>query len=353
MRIRTYQYRSSLKRLKQVSCLVVLMSMVLPALAQRPIPPQPKNIRGVVRDLRGQAIMGANVFIRNLDTNVIRTLTTKDDGLYAVTGLPPIVDYEVFAAFAGKESEKRLVSGFLNRVDNVLNFELDVAIVPAESALDDEPGALVIETFDLVQIHGSFEIPVGIPAPIPGVLLLHGYGETRAVWNDLKERLLIAGWAVMAIDLRGHGQSLVRNRDTIAAEEGWRTEPRQFPLDVGPALDWMKSQPRLDSTRLAVIGADVGANLALIASGRFSEVGTVVAINPNLDEALAMAATARDFNPRTTHLIVSDRETGESIREYVNGASRITVTSAGGGTPVWLATSDTIDEILRWLRDTY
>ncbi len=42
---------------------------------------------------------------------------------------------------------------------NVLLFELDVAIIPAAQAVRDEPGALTLETFDLVQLQASFESP--------------------------------------------------------------------------------------------------------------------------------------------------------------------------------------------------
>ena len=321
--------------------------------AQRPIPPRPKNITGVVSDLRGQAIPGARVSILNVDTGVTRTHFTDDSGVYAVNGLPPGVDYEVYAEFEGKESERRVVSKFLDRPDNVLSFELDVTIIPAAVTAADEPGALSLETFDLVELWGSFESPEGIPAPIPAALLLHGYCETRSVWNDLKERLLLEGWAVMTLDLRGHGQSRLRNREELSAAEIWRTDSRQFPLDVEPALDWLKSQPRLDSNRIAVIGSDIGANLALVAAGRFPEVGSAVAINPVLDEALAMAGTAREFSPRMAHLIVPDRETGQAVREFITGASRITVSTVQGGTLRSLAAPNTIDEIVRWLRDTY
>ncbi len=320
--------------------------------AQRPIPPRPKNITGVVSDLRGQPIPGARVSILNVDTGVTRTHLTNDRGVYAVNGLPPGVDYEVYAEFEGKESERRVVSKFLERPDNVLPFELDVAIIPAAASAD-EPGAMSLETFDLTQLQGSFESPDGIPAPIPAALLLHGFGETRSVWDDLKERLLMEGWAVMTLDLRGHGQSRQRNQEEISADPTWRSDSRQFPLDMEPALDWLKSKARLDSNRIAVIGSDIGANLALIAAGRFPEVGTAVAINPVLDEALAMAGTAREFSPRMAHLIVTDRETGQAVREFITGASHITVSSAEGGTFASLAAPNTIDEIVRWLRDTY
>jgi pimeloyl-ACP methyl ester carboxylesterase len=310
-----------------------------------------KNVRGLVTDSRGVPVANARVFIRNLASNVTRTHSTNREGIYEVNGLPAADDYEIRATYDGSESETRLLSSFLARRDNVLNFLLPTAVVPEVG--DGEEGGIPIETFDRVELRASFAVPDAIPAPIPAALLLHGFGENRTVWAELEARLLMEGWAVMTLDLRGHGASTTRNLDTITADPSWRTDPRQFPLDVEAALDWLKTQARIDSTRIAVIGADVGANLAMIASGRFPEVGTAVAIDPNVDEALAMAATGREFNPRTVQVIARTFEEGNVVREYVNGASRLTLVNGEGSTLGWLTAGETIDEIVRWLRDTY
>ena len=101
------------------------------------------------------------------------------------------------------------------------------------------------------------------------------------------------------------------------------------------------------------MGADVGASLALIAGGRFSEVQTVVAIDPDMGEALSMSGSAQDFTPRSALLMVNDQAVGNRIRDYVSGPSRIVTLPIDGGTAAWLADSRSIDEILRWLKDVY
>src|SRR5262245_4392942 len=95
--------------------------------------PKPKNINGVVQDLRGTPLAGARVFVKNMKTSVIRTLETDQKGEYRVFGLAPDADYELYADFKGKSSEKKFVSSFLNRPDNVLNFQLDVAVIEASA----------------------------------------------------------------------------------------------------------------------------------------------------------------------------------------------------------------------------
>ena len=313
---------------------------------------KPKNIHGVVQDLRGTPLPGARVFLRDMKTKVVRTIETDQNGEYKVFALPPNVDYELYADFKGKSSEKKFVSSFLNREDNVLNFQLDVAVIEAKADSTPNPG-VTFKSFDLVELHASFEMPSGIPAPVPAVLLLHGYGEDRSAWKDFGQQLRNRGWAVMALDLRGHGESKSRNQRPIQASPEWRKDPHEFPVDLDPALDWLKAQPRIDTRKIVVIGSDVGANLALIASGRFPEVRTIVAIKPNLDESLALAGSAQDFQPRSALIVAANPAEADRLRVSVKLPSRALAVAHSGGTAEWTADPRVADAIFQWLKETF
>jgi dienelactone hydrolase len=312
--------------------------------------PKPKNIHGIVQDSRGKPLPGARVFLKNMKTNVIRTLETDQNGEYKVFALTPSVDYELYADFKGKSSEKKFVSSFLNREDNVLNFQLDITASETDAAPASDA---TIKTYDLVELHASFDVPLGVPAPIPAVLLLHGYGESRSAWRDFSKELLNRGWAVMALDLRGHGGSRLKNQRPIQASPDWRTSSHEFPVDLDPALDWLKSRPRIDTSKIVVIGFDVGANLALISSGRFQEVKTVVALKPNLDESLALAGSSQDFQPRSSLIVAATAAEGDRLKASVKAPSRVIVTGPSGGTPQWTAEKSIRDAIFQWLKETY
>ena len=315
--------------------------------------PKPKNIHGVVQDARGKPLAGARVFIKDMKTNVTRTLTTDQEGLYKVYALPPTVDYEVSADFKGKTSEKKFVSSFLNREDNVLNFQLDVAVIEGGGLTAAGDAGPKFPTYDLVELHGSFEMPIGVPAPVPSVLLLHGYGEDRTVWRDFARQLVNRGWAVFALDSRGHGESRTKNNVPIQASPDWRTSPHELPVDMDPALDWLKAQPRIDNGKIVVIGTDAGANLALIASGRFPEVRTVVAIQPNLTEALGLAGSAQDFRPRSALIITGNEGEAGRIKALVTAPSRIQIVPLSGGTAQWSADKRVADAVFQWLKETF
>ena len=58
------------------------------------------DLEGTVRDPQGAAVKGATVTARNLATNVSRSATANDEGLYQILGLPP-GKYEVTAEAQG------------------------------------------------------------------------------------------------------------------------------------------------------------------------------------------------------------------------------------------------------------
>jgi dienelactone hydrolase len=139
--------------------------------------------------------------------------------------------------------------------------------------------------------HLDLEVPGGVPAtfylPVqapengapfpeppgagngpPAVLLVHGYSADRAGMSVLARRLANAGYGVLAIDVRGHGEnSRPFGRDPAGAN---------LFEDLSAAADWLRASPWVDGTRLAVVGHSMGAGAAL----RFAErdVGVDAAI---------------------------------------------------------------------------
>ena len=158
----------------------------------------------------------------------------------------------------------------------------------------------------------------------------------------------------MTLDLRGHGDSKTKNSQPIVAAPDWRTSPHEFPLDLDAAITWLKTQTRINSNKIAVIGVDVGANLALIASGRFQQVRTVVAVNPNL--------TGRSGNGRQraglqatlcTDIFTLTEAEGNTLKAAVQPPVQVRVVTQAGGTASWLQNKQVSDSIYQWLKDTF
>src|SRR5438046_9437957 len=68
---------------------------------------KPKNIHGVVQDVRGTPLAGARVFLRDMKTKVMRTIETDQNGEYKVFALPPNVDYAPYGALQGTAAKQQ------------------------------------------------------------------------------------------------------------------------------------------------------------------------------------------------------------------------------------------------------
>ena len=98
------------------------------------------------------------------------------------------------------------------------------------------------------------------PAPLaerpPALVLAHGFGGDRRSVSSAARRLAASGYAVLAPDLRGHGEN--RNPHTPS-----RTRSDHFFSDLAAAVDFLRASPYVDGSRIAVAGHSMGAGAAL------------------------------------------------------------------------------------------
>ncbi len=102
----------------------------------------------------------------------------------------------------------------------------------------------------------------------PLVILLHALGGGQGDWEQLPARLVHEGYAVLAVDQRGHGKS-------AQPGQSWRgfksKEWQRFSADTIRMMaffDESEDYPQVDASRVGLIGASIGANVALITSAR-------------------------------------------------------------------------------------
>ena len=170
-----------------------------------------------------------------------------------------------------------------------------------------EPGPALFNAADGTPLAATFYPPVSQPAP--GVLLLHMLGGSKADWEPVARTMQQQGLAVLAMDLRGHGQS--------GGAQDWT----KAPGDVRAGWDWMVSRPEVDAKRSAIVGASIGANLALIVGANNPDVVTVVALSPGQDfRGLQPAGVLKNFGERPVLLVASqdDGYSYDSVRQMVS-----------------------------------
>jgi pimeloyl-ACP methyl ester carboxylesterase len=303
-----------------IVCFVIAAADTTEAAKKKKEPPT-KSVHGHVVDARKKSITGAKVFIRNVNKKTTTVLVTDENGLYAIYGLDPKLDYEVHAEHGKFVSEKKSISSFLERFDNVFNFELgssnSLTAPASDTAVSGQ--AVVLNTADQVKLAGDWYSPGGGDAKLPTVLLIHGFGQDRRQWDAfVRERLLPSGFAALTLDLRGHGASKEKAGTALNADASWRSDPKQFPLDIEAAIQWLKSRNDVDVNRIAMVGCDLGADLAFLASGKFEEVRSAIAISGDAGNAVILARAIPDFQPHSILYLATqgDSLAANSAREF-------------------------------------
>ncbi|HLY27817.1 MAG TPA: alpha/beta fold hydrolase, partial [Aggregatilineales bacterium] len=132
--------------------------------------------------------------------------------------------------------------------------------------------------------------------PAPAILLLHMLGSNKESWQPFAVQLQAAGYSVLAIDLRGHGES------------GGAMDWTKAPGDVDSVVGQMHSLPGIDPNRLSVIGASIGANLALVTCADTKLCHSAVLISPSLDYEGIKTLPALGAYGKSPLLIVASRD---------------------------------------------
>lgn len=153
-------------------------------------------------------------------------------------------------------------------------------VVPAGAV---EPKPVSFKAADGLRIAADYyPPPVAQRGEAPVVVLLHMYRSDRKAWEPLITPLHDAGFAILALDLRGHGQSATtETRDRVLNRDPKLF--REMQHDLRGAYDWLAGQPRVDRARFALIGASVGCSVALQYAASDRSVDAVVCLSPGLN----------------------------------------------------------------------
>lgn len=89
---------------------------------------------------------------------------------------------------------------------------------------------------------------------LPAVLISHGALGCKEQFQALAEHLLWAGFAVLTLDMRGHGESGGKRHHIVIAD--WQN-------DLDAACQWLCCQPEIDGERIGGFGFSSGGSAML------------------------------------------------------------------------------------------
>jgi uncharacterized protein len=160
------------------------------------------------------------------------------------------------------------------------------------------------------------------------VIAIHGTGGSRLSVSRHAHMLVRHGYGVLALDMRGHGES--EGRSTSA--------PWTMEKDIAGALRWLAGRRDVDPDRLALLGVSMGAEVAVRVAPRHPAARAVVAEGLNggekdaADAGLSWPAVAQVYAlGAVTHVLLGQGIGSDAdLVERMNGRPLLLISGGRG-----------------------
>ena len=189
-----------------------------------------------------------------------------------------------------------------------------------------------------------------------GILFLHMEGGAPEDWGELPKRFNRRGFHTLTLDYRGYGPSAIRQGEDES--EAPRKAADMARSDITSAITWMRRKTTLNPNRIILIGAGVGANLALVTAAEDKRIENVVVLSPGLT-ILGVSAEAAMSAYEGPLLTIVSREDAYAARSALvldalaRGPKYMQIyTGAGHGTAMLAHEPGSEMTILSWLNGT-
>jgi len=198
-------------------------------------------------------------------------------------------------------------------------------------------GEAFLPASDGVQVSALFG-PTNLTQPHPTVILIHDLSDAKEAWlnnTSLLLELMERGYLVLAIDLRGYGQTGLPDGRQVPLLE----DLEKGFLDVHAALNWLRGVPGADVARVGLIGHGSGGNIAYVSMGVFpQQIKTAISLSPGLWERdslqpVVIGSGLDPFGPKSILFLAGEQDVitgGEAVLSYADFARAL---AAGTGAP--------------------
>ena len=213
------------------------------------------------------------------------------------------------------------------------------------------PQRVTFRTDDGVTIAATWYEPSERPAP--AVILVHMLHRSRRDWDPVAARLASEGIGALAIDLRGHGDSV----GGVASSDP--PDYSSMVRDVAAARRYLATRGDVQASRVGIAGASLGANLAALEAANDPGVASLALLSPSMDyRGLRIEAAMRKYGTRPALLVASDDDpyATRSMHDLQKGAGgkreSLALSHAGHGTVMLGRDADLTRALVDWFRRT-
>lgn len=217
---------------------------------------------------------------------------------------------------------------------------------------------ITTKTTDGVIIHGDFY--KSAHPDHPAGLLLHMMPSTKESWSDFAQKLNINDFHALAIDFRGHGQSILKNNNKIGYHHFSDAEHQQKINDIEAAFYFLKHNG-IYPNETFLAGASIGANLTLQYMAEHQEIKAGIILSPGLNyRGIEPEHFIKNIAPDQSIFLIAaedDKYSAESVKKLYDLAickKQIKILSLGGhGTDMLAASPELMEEIINWVKNIY
>jgi len=226
------------------------------------------------------------------------------------------------------------------------------------------PTIIQYQAKDGFNITGVLDLPSGssIKKKVPLVIFLHSLGGSKLAWGNLPNSIKGLGFATLNLDLRGHGLSILDKRSKKKYWPNFKdTDFRKYPDDINQGINYLKENyPEINISKIAIVGADIGADTAILAGSKFSRnVKTLVLLSPTtLYKGLDTRVPLVGYGSHPVLIIVSESDRfsfndSKELIKYAQGKKAIKVYPFGGcGTDLLKFQPDSKSIIINWVKSS-
>jgi dienelactone hydrolase len=176
---------------------------------------------------------------------------------------------------------------------------------------------MTLPTPDGFTLSGTLTVP-DTKGKHPVVILAHQFRSDRNGWSPLTEKLNERGLATLALDLRGHGQSVDQLGTTVAVTSDFLPSAHlvgfdKIPDDLVLAANWVRKQKGIDGRHLGLAGASVGGFSVLLAAPR---------IKPSVILVLSPAGMEAFGPDARTHMVSAATKAHTLLMAFVSSGDK-------------------------------
>jgi pimeloyl-ACP methyl ester carboxylesterase len=212
------------------------------------------------------------------------------------------------------------------------------------------PQQVSMKTEDGITLLGTFYLP---SRPGPAIILVHMQTRSREDWQALGPRLADAGFAALAVDLRGHGASDPPPPGTDAGDLS------RMMIDLKAARTFLASRSDVVQGRIGLAGASIGANLAILFAAGEPTVRSLALLSAGLDYRGLRTEAAMARLTKSAALFVSSDEdsyatnSARRLAQQPGGTREMRLlTGAGHGTVMLNRQPELAAALVDWFRRT-